>query len=145
MGLGIYRLFKSSVIWYRQDSAALFIAEIWLDEIRLSEILNQKDFGQFHIVSKVALGVGLALIWKHDFDLTVDTSSLNHINAIINKGKEEEWRFTSFYGASKTHKHHESWNILKNLTKNSPCLGCVGGISMRFLSLMRSMVGDLGQ
>ena len=127
MGLGIYRLFKNSVIWYRQDSAALFIAEIWLDEIRLSEILNQKDFGQFHIVSKVALGVGLALIWKHDFDLTVDTSSLNHIDAIINKGKEEEWRFTSFYGASKTHKHHESWNIQKNLNQKFSLPWLCGG------------------
>lgn len=96
-----------------QDSTTLFIVETWLDETRLSEILKQKDWGQFHIVSKVTLGVGLALIWKHDFDMTVDTSSLNHIDAIINKGKEEEWCFTSFYSAPKTHKHHESWNILK--------------------------------
>lgn len=59
-------------------------------------MLKRKDFRQFHIASKVTLGGGLALISKHDFDLTVDTSSLNHIDAIINKGKEEEWCFTSF-------------------------------------------------
>ena len=102
-----------------------------MDETRLSEILKQNDLGQLHIVSKVTLGVGLALIWKHDFDLTVDTSSLNHIDAIINKGKEEEWHFMSFYGAPKTHKHHESWNILKNLNQKFPlpwlCVCVLGG------------------
>lgn len=93
-------------------------------------MLNRKDFRQFHIASKVTLGGGLALIWKHDFDLTVDTSSLNHIDAIINKGKEEKWRFTSFYGAPEAHKHYESWSILKNLNQKFSlpcCVRCRGG------------------
>lgn len=111
-----------------QDFAAVFIAETWLDKTRLSEILKRKDFGQFHIVSKVTLGGGLALIWKHDFDLTVDTSSLNHIDAIINKGKEEKWRFTSFYGAPKAHKHYESWSILKNLNQKFSLPWLCGGV-----------------
>ena len=46
------------------------------------------------------------------------SSSLNHIDAVINSGKENSWRFTGFYGNPETHKHHESWAILKNLNRN---------------------------
>ena len=36
-------------------------------------------------------GAGVAVMWKKDVDVLVDTYSLNHIDAIINKGKEDEW------------------------------------------------------
>ena len=44
--------------------------------------------------------------------------SLNHNDAVIKLGKANSWRFTGFYGNSKTHKHHESWSILKNLNRS---------------------------
>ena len=44
--------------------------------------------------------------------------SLNHNDAVINLGKVNSWRFTGFYGNPKTHKHHESWSILKNLNRS---------------------------
>lgn len=42
---------------------------------------------QMHMVSKITQGASLVLLWKFDFDLrVVDSSSLNHIKAIINDG-----------------------------------------------------------
>ena len=41
----------------------------------------------------------------------------NHIDAIINKNKENEWRFTSFYGEPDTQKRIESWDLLRNLNQ----------------------------
>ena len=32
----------------------------------------------------------------------VESSSLNHIDVLINKGKDDKWRFTGFYGALET-------------------------------------------
>ena len=46
------------------------------------------------------------------------SSSLNHIDVVINLGKENSWRFTSFYDNPETHKHHESWAILKILNRS---------------------------
>ena len=36
---------------------------------------------------------GLALLWKNSMDIVVDSASLNHIDVIINKGKDDAWRF----------------------------------------------------
>ena len=54
-------------------------------------------------------GAGVAVMWKKDVDVLVDTYSLNHIDAIINKGKKDEWQFTDFYGKPNTRNHYISW------------------------------------
>lgn len=46
-------------------------------------------------MSKENRGGGLALTWKVDFDLVVDSSSLNHIDARINRGKMLEGSMVS--------------------------------------------------
>lgn len=45
----------------------------------------------------------------------IEDSSPNFIDAIINKGKEDAWRFTGFQGFFETQNHIESWNTLRRL------------------------------
>lgn len=71
--------------------------------------------GNYCGVSKIILRVGLAFFWKKEVELDVDSSSLNHIDAIINKRNDGEWRFTGFYGDPVTQRRMESWNLLRNL------------------------------
>ena len=85
-----------------QDPIVIFLAETWLDETRLFVILDTLKFGHHHGVSKITHGGGLALFWKKDFDMKVESSSLNHIDIIINGDKENAWSFTGFYGAPET-------------------------------------------
>ena len=91
-----------------QDPSILFIAETWTDEARLQKIKRNLQFDHMFLVPRVTLGGGLILFWKDSMNLTVETSSKNHIDCIIDKGKEEAWRFTGFYGEPITHKRHES-------------------------------------
>ena len=105
-----------------QDLAVVFLAETWLDEARLIELQNKMGFGDTFGVSRVTRGGGLALFWKKDVELLVENSSLNYIDAIINKGKENSWRFTSFYGFPKTQNHMESWNKIRWLHQKSSLL-----------------------
>ena len=44
------------------------------------------------------------MYWKNDIMVDVVSSSVNHIDAIINKASEAASRFTSFYGELETHK-----------------------------------------
>ena len=53
-------------------------------------------------VSRESRGGAVVVFWKSDFDFSVDTFSSNHIDAIVNKGKEDAWRFTGFYGEPDT-------------------------------------------
>ena len=41
---------------------------------------------------------GLALLWKEDVDLHIQTYSPNHIDAFILNGSDPLWRLTGFYG-----------------------------------------------
>ena len=64
--------------------------------------------------SREGRGGGVAVFWKKEVDFSVDTYSPNHIDAIVNKEKEE-WRFTGFYGKADTSNHHISWASLRRL------------------------------
>ena len=109
-------------------------------EDRLKFLLRNFVCDQKFVVSKINQGGSLALLWRSDIDVNVVSSSLNHIDAEINLGKENSWRFTGFYGNPETHKHHDSWAILKNLNRNSslPWL-CAGD----FNEILRSHENNL--
>ena len=70
-----------------QDPTVVFLAETWLDDSRLSCIRDSLRFGHYHGVSTLTRGGGLVMFWKKDFDLQVLSSSHNHIDVLINRGK----------------------------------------------------------
>ena len=72
-----------------KDPSAVFIAETWADEARLKDIQQQIEFENLFFVERNNRGGGLALYWRNSLDLSIDTYSKNHIDAIINKGKED--------------------------------------------------------
>ena len=69
----------------------MFVAETWLVEARLKVFLKNLNFGNMHVVSKVNQGGGLVLLWRVDIQLRVVSSSLNHVDAIINEGRDNTW------------------------------------------------------
>ena len=52
-----------------QDPTVVFLAETWLDDIRISSIRDSLHFGHYHGVSRLTRGGGLVMFWKKDFDL----------------------------------------------------------------------------
>ena len=103
-----------------QDPLVVFLAETWLNKARLEEIKARYKFKGLIEVSRISRGGGVAIFWKEGCNLSLDTYSPNHIEVIIDKGKEEEWRFTNFYGEPDTRNRDESWGKLRRLKTNSP-------------------------
>ena len=130
------------LVW-AQDPTVVFLAETWLDDIRLSGIRDSPLFGHYHGVSRLTRGGGLVLFWKKDFDLQVMSSSHNHIDVLINGGKENVWRFTSFYGAPKTQHHMESWNLLQDLNNRFSVPWLCGGDFNELLKSHEKLGGRL--
>ena len=93
----------------------MFLAKTWLDKARLCYIRDKLKFKGLLDFSGDGKGGGVTVMWKKDVDFIVDTYSPNHINAIINKGKEDEWSFTRFYGEPDTKKHYISWATFRRL------------------------------
>ena len=58
---------------------------------------------------------GLAMLWKAEVELHVQTYSLNHIDAHIVTDPSSPRRFTGFYGTPEEHRKHESWEYLRHL------------------------------
>ncbi|KAK6163315.1 hypothetical protein DH2020_000179 [Rehmannia glutinosa] len=71
---------------------------------------------------------GLALLWKKDIRVDIQTYSRNHIDAIIFKDSESQpWRLTGCYGEPIPTRRHHTWSLLHWLSTKStiPWL-CVG-------------------
>ena len=93
----------------------MFLVETWLKKAMLIYLRDKLKFDGMIEFSREGRGGRVAVFWKKDVEFLVDTYSSNHIDVVINKGKEEEWRFTDFYGESDTNNHHISWATLRRL------------------------------
>ncbi|XP_030930869.1 uncharacterized protein LOC115956706 [Quercus lobata] len=101
----------------------VFLAKTLADEARLDFVKDRIRFDKKFVVLRVNRGGGLVLYWKNDLLIDVVSSSLNHIDVIINKDTKAAWRFTGL----KTHKRQESWELLRNLhSQNSLPWLCAG-------------------
>ena len=72
----------------------------------------------------------MALFWKSSINLTVIGSCKYYIDAIVDKGTENEWQLTGFYDEPETARRVEAWEKLRSI----PYLifhGYVLGILMR--------------
>lgn len=83
-----------------KNHSIVFLAEKWANEARLKNIKRDLDFDNMFFVPRINRGDGLDLYWQNSIDVNVDNFSKNHIDAIINKGKDDDWRFTGFYGGN---------------------------------------------
>ena len=67
------------------------------------------------MVLKETRAGGLALLWRNSVQIDVYSPSLNHIDVIVDKGKENSWRFTGVYGMPEASRKSETWDLLRNL------------------------------
>ena len=100
---------------WAKDPFVVFLAETWTDKARLEQVQSRIQFKNLFVVPHCNKAGGLAIFWKEGFPLEVVKYSKNYIDSIINKGKDNAWRFTGFYGEPDTTKIHEAWSKLRAL------------------------------
>ena len=72
-----------------KDPAIVFLSETRLRKTQMTRIKNRMDFvGLFVVPSDDQGGGGLALLWKNNVTVWVDSFSKYHIDAIVNGGSE---------------------------------------------------------
>ena len=82
----------------KQSPTIIFLMETRSKESFLKNLRSKLELDNVHIVPRLNIGGGLALYWKKGIDLHVLDSSPSHIDAVINPGVDDTWRFTGFYG-----------------------------------------------
>ena len=128
-----------------QDPSVMFIAKTWTDKARLERVQRKIQLKHMFESPRRVKASGLALFWKEDFPLDIETFSPNHNDTTINKNQINEWRFTGFYGEPATQKRHESWAKLRQLKNRrvSPWL-CAGNFNEITQQSEKKMVEDQG-
>ena len=70
-----------------KDPKLVFLTETKVEKYILERVGRRIQFTNLFVVPRVNTGGGLALYWKSDLDVDVQTFSNRHIDVIVNK----EW------------------------------------------------------
>ena len=105
----------------------VFLMETKVENYVLDRIGRKIQYSNLFVVPRHNIGGGLALFWKIDSNVDVQSFSDRHIDAIIDHGVDDTWRFTGFYGDLDTASRENSWSLLRTLHNrfNLPWL-CIG-------------------
>ena len=109
----------------------------------VEEMRNIKEDLQYHAIFTVpSLGRSgsLAMIWKEDVDLHVQTCSQNHIDAIVFSNMGPPWRITGFYGQPEENRDMKLGVCCGTFTPGTQCFGYVLGTTMKSYHQMRDKV-----
>ena len=74
----------------------------------MERIGRRMQFNNIFVVLWVNRGGGLALLWRDDISLDVQTYFDWHTDSFLNHGVDDAWRFTGFYGELDTASREDS-------------------------------------
>ena len=94
----------------------MFLLETKSNDEVIEKVRRKIQFAHKFVVPRPNKGGGLALLWKEDIQLDVQTSSNNHIDAVVDQGMDDAWRITGFYGNPDSANREDSWSLLRNLS-----------------------------
>ena len=127
-GLGNRRAVGELVdIVQAKDPAIMFLLETWLDREHMEWVRCQLKFHWCFTVSNDGRRGGLAMLWRDEDVVWVDSFSNYHIDVIVHGHTENAWRLTGFYGEPETSRRSEGWNMLRMLCSKPKLPWCVVG------------------
>ena len=103
------------VVTRAQDPPTLFLAKMWVGEVRLRRLCNELKFDHCWIGPSAGKIGCLALLWKNSVKVEVVSSSPNHIDAIVRETLDDQWRFMGVYGFADKSRKYETWSLLYDL------------------------------
>ena len=72
-----------------KDPKLVFLMETKVEKYILERVGRRIQFTNLFVVPHVNIGGGLALYWKFDLDVDVQTFSNRHIDVIVNEGVDD--------------------------------------------------------
>ena len=81
----------------------------------LEKLRCKLKFDNLLIMPRRNRGGGLALLWMDDMNLHIQTFLPRHIDAVINLGIDDAWRFKGFNRAPEVANREDSWLVLCHL------------------------------
>ncbi|CAM8914848.1 unnamed protein product [Rhodiola kirilowii] len=115
-GLGQPRSVHSLAELVRSNKPSIVaLIETKIEGRRLEGIRRRLGFANGFSVDREGLAGGLAIWWKEGVSLSIRSYSRHHIDCKVMEG--DEFRLTVFYGNPVSNRRAESWELLRNLSK----------------------------
>ena len=110
-----------------QGPKIVFLSETWSDKEWMEWVRCQLKFVGYFIVPSDGRGGRLALLWKEEDVVWVDSFSQYHIDAIVHGGSKNTWCLTAFYGEPDISRRTEGWHMLCMLNSKPKLPWCCFG------------------
>ncbi|GAV68371.1 hypothetical protein CFOL_v3_11874, partial [Cephalotus follicularis] len=107
---GLIKLIKS------EGPKCVFLSEILIVDRYMQRVKVRLGFQNCMLVDPVGIGGRLALLWEEELDLSIQSYSKSHIEAIMKlRNGQEIWIFR-FYGHPIAHQCHHIGSLMKELS-----------------------------
>ena len=104
----------------KEEPKIVFLMEMKSNKDWMVMVCDKYEFKHGVFVSSNEMNGGLALMWKEDIKVELQTFSPSHVDALVDGGIEYGWwRVMDFYGNLEMAKRPEAWVKLKQLSTTS--------------------------
>lgn len=111
----------------REKPDFIFLCETIGRKDRLEGIRRQLGYEGMIVVEPQGRSGGLALLWKDSEKGRLISFSQNHIDIEVKMDSSPPWRLTGLYGEPDRSQRRKTWDLLRNLARDSNLPWCVIG------------------
>ncbi|KAL8111890.1 hypothetical protein AgCh_019553 [Apium graveolens] len=105
----------------------VFLSETISSYAKMERLCSKLGFEGFIAVEPQGKSGGIAMFWKNADDVDLMSFSRSHIDVTVNTVEKESWRLTGIYGEPARPQRYKTWELLRNLSRDSNLPWCLVG------------------
>ncbi|PPR84475.1 hypothetical protein GOBAR_AA36237 [Gossypium barbadense] len=94
---------------------SIFLCETKLNATDFQRVQTRSRMQNWLAVNSKVWSGGLALMWKDEMDVTIQSYSQHHIKSIVKMGRTSNIRVTGYYGHASPNERSSSWDMLRRV------------------------------
>lgn len=111
----------------KERPSIVFLSETLSDRNKMEWVRSRLKFQGMIVVEAQGRSGGLALLWREADHVRLLSLSCNHIDVVVQMEGVQPWRLTGFYGEPDRNLRQRTWDLLRNLARDSNLPWCVIG------------------
>lgn len=121
----------------------LFLCETLCGKNKMEQIRARLGYQGLLVVEAQGRSGGLALLWKETDQVNLISLSHHHIDVEVCISGTQTWRLTGFYGEPNRSQRKKTWELLRNLARDSNLPWCIIGDMNNIVSQIDKKGGAL--
>ncbi|XP_074362922.1 uncharacterized protein LOC141703019 [Apium graveolens] len=111
----------------QHEPSFVFLCETLCGKVRMEKIQRELNYEGMVVVEAQGKSGGMALLWKQENQATLLSFSNYHIDIETKSFGVGSWRFMGFHGEPNRSNRRKTWDLLRNLSRDSNLPWCVMG------------------